>query len=220
VAAAPVRNRWRLGLVLGLLALAGATAFFAPAVSERWDASSLPALPRTLAGWTSVDGAPEWALPVDPNERSAVRRTYQRGPDTAWVSVVLFSGQHEPDRRSAINLIHPEKNTVRIDRMPFDLALNGSPDRAVSLPAVLIQRTHDERLLVVYWHQMGYRAYGNEYAYRLALMRDILIDRHADMVLVRIAAPLAVGENPEQGLAHFRQIAPAIYAAVTTALDR
>ena len=215
-----MRDRWRLGLVLGLVALAWAGVFFAPEVRERLDSSSLSALPRTLPGWTSVEGTPEWALPVDPHERASTRRTYQRERDTAWVSVALFTRQQEPEHLAAINLIYPEKNTVRIHRLPFSLSLNGSSDRLVGLPAMVVQRSQEQRLLVVYWYQMGHRTFGSEYAYRVALMRDILINRQADMVLVRIATPLAAEESPERALAPFRQIAPAIYAAVKAALDR
>lgn len=208
-----MRPAWRLGLVLGFLFLAGAAIVFAPAVREQ-RGHALLALAPSPAGWTSIDGAPEWALPVDPNERSAVRRTYQRGPETLWVSVALFTGQQEPERRAAINLIYPEKNTVRIDRLPFTLSLNGSTDRPLDLPAMVIQRHQEQRLLVVYWHQMGRQAYGSEYAYRLALTRDILFTRRADSALVRIAAPLPPGGSPEQGLVPLREVAPAIYAAV------
>ncbi|MBI2527060.1 MAG: exosortase-associated EpsI family protein [Candidatus Rokubacteria bacterium] len=211
-----MRPPWRLGLLLGLLLVAGATIVLIPGVREQRD-HALLALAPSPAGWTSLEGAPEWALPVDPNGRSALRRTYQRGPDTLWVSVAVFSRQQEPERRAAINLIYPERNTVRIDRLPFTLSLNGSPDPPLELPAMVIQRDQERRLLVVYWHQMGRRAYGSEYAHRLALTRDILFARRADSVLVRIATPLPPEGTLDQRLGPLREIAPALYAAVRLA---
>jgi EpsI family protein len=200
--------------VLGLLAAAGGVILLAPSVGERSGGAGLYGLPSALSGWTVAPGAPDTALPVDPNEKISVRRTYRRGDRVLWVSVALFGRQDLPDRRASLNLIYPEKNTTRIERLPFALALNGSVDSALSLPTVMVQREQQQRLLVVYWHQLGTHAYGNEYRYRLAMMRDILLDRRADMILVRIGAPLESEERPEQALALVKELAPALYAAV------
>ena len=213
-----MRAGWRLAVVLALLAAAGSVSFLAPRVGERSGGAGLYGLPATLGGWTAGEAVPDGALPEDPNEKIVVRRGYRRGERVAWVSVALFSRQDLPDRRASLNLIYPERNATRIDPMPLTLALNGSPDRTLTLPAVVVQR-EEQRLLVAYWHQIGPRAYGGEYAYRLALMRDILVDHAADMVLVRIAVPIAAGESPSQALGPVREIAPALYAAVKAALD-
>jgi EpsI family protein len=216
-----VSQAWRLWLLLGLIGLAAAAVALVPAVSEQRPQALLFLAP-TLPGWIPTEGAPEWALPPDPAERTAVRRTYERGADTVWVSVALFTGQQDPKRRVAINRIYPERNTVRIDRLPFALALNGSPSHPLGLPAVLVQRSEEQRLLVVYWHQMGGRAYGGEYAHRLALTRDIVFARRADSVLVRIAVPITAGTPPDRALRVAAEMAPALFDATrrVTAGDR
>jgi EpsI family protein len=208
-----MRAAWRLALVLALLGAAAAALYFAPPVREMTGAAVLYKLPAVLGAWTATDGAPEWVLPIDPNERGAVRRTYRDGPRVAWVSAALFTRQDDSRRKPSINLIYPQERVSLIERVPLRVALNGSPAQAQALPAVVV---HDrgQRLVVGYWHQIGSRAYGNEYSYRAALLRDILLSRRADAILVRIAVPA----RPEEGLAGalgaVAELAPPIYAAL------
>ena len=156
-------------------------------------------------------------LPSDPNEKAALRRSYRRGERAAWVSIALFTRQDDPNRRASINRIYPEERTSRIDRIALPITLDGRPDGSVSVPAMVGQK-EQHRLVVVYWYQLGHRAYGNVYAYRLALMREILFNRQADAALVRIAIPLQATEPVDGSLRLVSEIAPPLYAATTHAL--
>lgn len=205
--------RLRLTVVLGLLLLAGVTLRLAPDVRERAAGAAVYAIPGVIADWTSGEGAPEWALPSDPNERATSRRTYRRGPQTAWVAVSFFTRQDEPRRRAAVNFIHPLRHTVRIDGLTLAVALNGRAESRTHLQAALIQFGDRQRLVVIYWHQMGESAYGGEYAYRLALTRDILLARRADSALVRIGVPVPPGDSPAPALGLAAELAPSLYAA-------
>ena len=214
-----MRYAWRLGVVLLLLASAWGVLLLAPRADERASVARLYGLPSTMPGWTVVEGAPEGALPLDPNERITIRRTYRRGERSVWVSVALFSRQDLAERRASLNLLYPEKNVTRLDHFSFPVALNGLPDRFHTLPAVAVRR-EDLRLVVTYWHQLGQSAYGGEYQYRLALLRSALLERRTEMVLVRLAASLDATESPEPALGLFRELAPTIYSQVRGALAR
>jgi EpsI family protein len=149
---------------------------------------SVYAVPTTLGSWSGADGVPEEILPSDPNEKVSVRRTYRNGDHVAWVSVALFVGQDNEKRRSSINKIFPERSVSRIEPVTFTVPWNGSAASSIALPAVIIHQD-SRRLLVAYWHQIGAQVYGGEYGFRIALMRDIVLARRADSMLIRIATP-------------------------------
>jgi EpsI family protein len=173
-----VRAGRRLAVVLGLLAVTAGVMYVTPSVRECPRPPALDALPAVLAGWTGVEGVPDWVLPVDASETAAVRRTYRSGRRVAWVSVALFTRQDEPERRASVNRIYPEKDVSMVERVALP-----------SIAAVLVSAP-DRRFVVAYWHQIGDRMYASESGFRLALMRDVLFARRADSLLVRIAVPV------------------------------
>lgn len=214
-----MRGAWRLLVVLALLGAAALAMRLAPQIAEPGLGLALWALPPSLAGFTGSEGAPESALPVDPNETLGIRRAYRQGSQTAWVSVALFSRQHEPGRRPSISLVYPERSTSFIERTALPISLNGRPGTAMSLPTVVVHRGK-ERLVVAYWYQIGREPFASPYLYRAALLRSILFARRADAALVRIAVAAAEGEALESSLGVVTRLAPSLYSAVNHALDR
>ncbi|HET8578977.1 MAG TPA: exosortase-associated EpsI family protein, partial [Methylomirabilota bacterium] len=105
------RSAWRLALALGLLAAAAGVVYLVPLVRDGINTAALYGFPVTLGGWTGAEGVPEWALPDDPRERAAIRRTYRHGQEQAWVSVAIFTRQDDVSRRASINFIYPERNS-------------------------------------------------------------------------------------------------------------
>jgi EpsI family protein len=168
------------------------------------------AVPAMLGPWSSVEGVPEEILPLDPNERASVRRTYRNGDRIAWVSVALFAGQDNAARQSSINKIFPERSASRIEPVSFASKLNGA-ENPIALPAVIIHQD-SRNLLVAYWHQIGARVYGSEYEFRLALMRDMVLARRADSMLVRIAIPLGPKPHLAMDLTMVERLATELYA--------
>jgi len=206
-----VSLRGRLAILLGLIGATAVAIGVAPGVREGQWGAGLDALPTAVAGWTSTAGAPEWALPVDPNEKAAVRRTYRRAGQVLWVSVALFAREDDPKRRGSIDRIFPEANTSRIDRVAIPVILNGAAP--VQLPAVVGYR-QGGALAVVYWRQLGRRVYGDDYRYRLALMRKVLFRRQADAILVRLGIQAESGGALEDALSVVSEIAPPLAAAL------
>jgi EpsI family protein len=174
--------RARLLAVLALLVLAAGAIVLSPRVRECPRAAPLDGLSTILAGWTDADGIPDEALPVDPSEVAAVRRTYRSGPRVAWISVALFTRQDDPQRRASINRIYAEQDVSRVERATLPAA-GARPN------AVVVSR-RDRRVVVAYWYQIGSRTYASETRFRLALMREILLARRGDSLLVRVAVPV------------------------------
>ncbi len=208
---------WRLGIVLGLLAATAGVVYVAPPVLDRGNPIVLYGLPTTLAGWTATDGVPEPLLPPDPHEMATVRRAYRNGQRIAWISVAMFTRQDDPVRRASIDRIYPQQHVALVERARLTVVLDGSVPTA--LPAVVIHRA-GQQLMVVYWHEIGRRAYGSEYWFRWALMRNILFARRGDSVLVRIAVPVSQTEGVSRSLAAVTELVPSLYAALADALSQ
>lgn len=207
-----MRAGWPLGLVLALVAVTSAIVHLAPPLGEATGRARLDGVPWEVAGWTRAEDVSEAVLPVDPNEKASARLGYRRGGQVAWVSVALFTRQDLPEQRASLNTIYPEKSASRIDRLSLTAPLTGPGGEPLAVEAVVLERQErSSRLLVVYWHQLGPRVYASEYAYRFALMRDILFHRRAEMVLVRIALPIPAGERPEGVAASATDLAQALY---------
>jgi EpsI family protein len=209
----------RLALTLVLLAMAAATVYAVPPVRETFGPGALYALPMELGDWTASEGAPEWALPLEPRERGGVRRTYHSGRRVAWVAVGLFTRQDDPARRASINHIYPRQNTSLIEGVPFSVPLNATSTGHLPLTALDIHQDR-QRLVIVYWNQLGRRAYGSEYAFRLALLGEILFSRRADTLLVRISVPVDQAAGRSAALAIAADLAPRLHAAVSEAFPR
>jgi EpsI family protein len=208
-----MRTGWRLAVILMLFAATGALLYLAPPVTSATNPVSVYAVPATLGSWSGVDGVPEEILPPDPNERVSVRRTYRSGDHVAWISVALFVGQDNEARRGSINRIFPERSVSRIEPVSFTAPLHGPAASPIALPAVIIHQD-SRQLLVAYWHQIGARVYVGEYGFRLALMRDMVLARRADSMLIRIATP--VGPKPQlaMDLAMVERLASELYAGL------
>ena len=214
-----MRAGWRLGVTLSLFASVAGVLHFAPPVRGAVQPVSLYGLPTTLGAWTGADGAPEEALPSDPNEKVSVRRTYHSGNHLAWVSVALFVAQDDETRRASVNKIYPQRGVSLIQPLPLTVVLNGPSASPIALPAVVVHQG-PQRLIVVYWHQIGNQVYGNEYRFRLALMRDIIFARRADALLVRIATSAYSQSEVADSLAALARLAPPLYAELARGVGR
>lgn len=208
-------HRWRLGIVLGLLAGAAGAAYGTPPVPERETSGVLDRLPTTLAGWAARDGIPESLLPPDPHEIAAVRRTYRSGQRIAWISVALFTRQDDPLRRVSVNHVYPDQQVALVEPVDITVALDGSSP--TTLRARVIHRGGEQHA-IVYWHQIQRRTYGSEYSFRWALMRRILVARRGDSVLVRIAVPVDQ-TDPARSLAGVAELGPSLHAALAGMLS-
>ena len=201
----------RLGVVLGLLASVGGVVHWLPPVRDREAPALEEVLPKMLGAWAATDGIPEDVLPFDDHEAGAVRRTYRDGGRVTWISVARFTHQDEPLRRVSVQHIYPETHVARIEPAGLTMALDGV--RPTTVPARLIHRG-GRRQFVAYWYQIGGHVYGNDYWYRWALVRRILLARRGDSLLIRIAVPVDRDQGPSRALSDAAEFGPPLYAAL------
>ncbi len=204
---------WRLGVILVVFAAVAAVLRVAPPAKGAVNPSSLLVVPMALGEWSATVGIPEEILPLDPNEKLSLRRTYRNGPQLAWVSVGLFVGQDDEARRASVNKLYPQQRVSRIEPVSFAVSLTGAGAKPVTLPTVIIHQG-SQHLLVTYWHQMESRVYGSEYHFRLALMRDLIFARRADSLLVRIAVPVGADGHVRERLDTVGHLAVPLYLAL------
>lgn len=214
-----MRIGWRLSTTLSLFAVTAAILHVAPPVKGAMSPVSLYALPTTPGMWSGVEGAPEDALPIDPNEKFSVRRTYRNGDRVAWVSVALFGDQDGEARRASINKIYPLRNVSIIEPVSLIVSLNGPVTSPVALRAVVIHQG-SQQLLVAYWHQIGNQVYGNDYRFRFALMREVIFARRGDSLLVRIATPASPEFRRADDLTAMAELASSIHGALTQEIGK
>jgi len=197
-----VKMGLRLATVLILFGMAAFLLHSAAPVTSAVNPASVYAVPNSLGTWTGSDGVPEEVLPVDASEKISVRRTYRHGV-----------GQDNEIRRASVNRIYPGRAVNRIEPVSLTAPLYEAGTSPVPLAAVIVQQ-EGRRLLVAYWHQIGRRVFGNEYSFRVALMRDIVVDRHADSMLVRIAMPAGPESQLSADLAVVERLAVDLYASL------
>jgi EpsI family protein len=199
-------------VLLALLAAAAAAAHLTPDIRE----GALPVVtdvpPPYLPGWVSAAGAPEEVLPQDPNEKAAVRLAYRRGDQVAWVSVALFTQQDRPDQRASFNLIYPEQNVSRIERVSLPLTRSGR-GTPISIP-VVVGHAGGGSVVVAYWYHLGGEIYGSEYRYRLALMRAALWTGRVETLLVRVGTRVPGREDLARALAVISEVAHGVHESV------
>jgi EpsI family protein len=145
----------------------------------------------------------------------AVRRTYRSGQRIAWVSVALFTRQDDPLRRVSVNRIYPEQQVALVEPVDITVALDGSSPTTLRARVIHWGR---ERQAIVYWHQIQRRTYGSEYAFRLALMRRVLVARRGDSALVRIAVPVDQMDLA-RSLGSIVELGPPLHAALAGMLS-
>jgi EpsI family protein len=200
-----------LGLILLLFGAAAAVLHTAPPVTSAMSPVTVYGVPMMLGAWSGSEGAPEEILPSDPNERVSVRRTYRQGDRVAWISVALFVGQDNEARRGSINRIYPQRSVSQIIPVPFALPVTGSSP--IALPAVIVHQDSRD-ILVAYWYQIGPRVYGSEYEFRVALLRDMILARRADSMLLRIATLAGSPTTAATAVAAVERLASELYAGL------
>ena len=122
-------------MILLLFAASAVVLHRPPTVKGATNPVSLFGLPMTLGAWSGAEGAPVEILPVDPNEKLSVRRTYRKGGQLAWVSVALFVGQDVEftclDARLIVEKAWVEVDGHNLSRRP-DAVAQPTRDRATT----------------------------------------------------------------------------------------
>ncbi len=185
-------NRWRLFLVLGLLA---GSAFLLHTVSHGEPVPArrpLELFPNTIGPWVSAD------LGIDPRAEEALKadawilRAY-RAPQQ--LPLFLFISYYESQRLG--ETVHSPRSClpgagwepVASARQAVEVA----PGRTAVLNRYVVQKGVD-RQLVYYWYQSHGRTVASEYRAKAYLVSDAIRLNRTDGALVRVSIPLVDDE--------------------------
>ena len=188
-----MRRGMRFALIaLGLLVATG----IAVAMPVRVEETPLRASFETIAappGWRATDEAPETIL--RPDERAPLRlaRGYATGSETQWVLVEYFPIQDEARRATAREFVFPAQGWSRLTEQGVSLPI-GPGGAAVPATLVLIE-VNNQRYAVLYWYEIAGIPTPSDHRYRAHLLYNQLVRGRSDGALIRIASPLATGED-------------------------
>jgi EpsI family protein len=148
----------------------------------------LAALPAYLAGWVPAGEAGAALLPRDPRADESLVRTYERGGTTVHVAVTYYGRQWDTRRLLAASVIEPPGGWIESQTSTIDLPVSQAPRASSPRAATLLMRRAEQRYALVYWYQLGDRAFASDVRYRASLLASTLFRRRSEGMLVRIAA--------------------------------
>jgi EpsI family protein len=185
-------------VAVALLAAAGALAFAPTAATEAPLAEPLWSLPAALGAWRDAGDVPADMLPSDPHVQDTLRAGYRRDGDTVWVAVGHYADTAEGSRPLAEELLFPGRGWTELTTREVTIPLEG----ARSLPAnLLVTRTADRRVALLYWWQIGAGSVASDHWYRTILLYRRLLRRPAGAALVRVAAAVPDAGDPAAAVA-------------------
>ena len=202
------RRAFFFAAALALLSLAGGSLLFPHGEAEIALVAPFESFPATLKGWTGSNHAPQDVLPMDPRVPEHLFRSYHNGPQTVWVSVGYYPSQEEGRRPPAQDLLFPSHGWSALTARPVRIPL----DEPRSIPAnLLVMRTADRRVVILYWYQIQRRSIASDHWYRAILLFNRLVRRRSDGALVRIAAPVPDRADPGAVVGGLNEFIQAFY---------
>jgi EpsI family protein len=212
------RRRLISGLVIGLLGLATVLAWLPGGTSAKTADASLGPMPDGLPGWHTSDHVPSDVLPADFGAPVHVVRTYERGGERLWVSVAYYPVQTEGERPPALDLLYPSHGWSELVARPLLIPLDG---RRRSIPAnLLLMRSGERRVAVLYWYQLQGTTVASDHWYRALLLYSRLVRGRSDGALVRIASPLSAPPDVATTLEQLTRFVDAFYPELIHWLPR
>jgi EpsI family protein len=186
-------------VALALLATAAAVIAAPRAVPDVPPAMPLELVPLRLDGWLAVEPGEASVLPADSDVPEHLARAYDKDGQRVWVSVGYYPNQAEGRRPPTRSLMFPGQGWSDLSEQTVRVPLPGVGGR---LPATLVvMRSRDRRLAILYWYQLQGRAIASDHWYRAALLYNRLARGRADGALIRIATAMPETTGAAEALA-------------------
>ena len=182
-------------LVVAVLVSAGAVVML-PARGSSTTAASIAGDLRApeVSGWTVDGGVPAEVLPRDAAARAHWLGTYRRDGSTLWLAVGYYPDERDGQRPAAHDLLFPAHGWSDLSERRESIPLG---DGGQSLAAnVLVMRTQERRLVIMYWYQIGDLNIASDHWYRARLLGKRLAGARADSALVRLVSEVPAGADP------------------------
>jgi len=190
----PLRFWLRFSLAAALLVACGVFLHVRSAGEDPRARMPLVNFPSRIQGWESrtIPIAADIRAVLGPGE--FVERLYSRKDTIAPVDLFLA---YFPSQRSG-DTMHSPKNCLPgggwVPISASHLLLTGPGEKSFVVNRYLIGKGLD-RMLVLYWFEEQGRAVASEYWAKAYLVTDAIRENRTDGALIRVATPLAPGEN-------------------------
>lgn len=187
-------------------------------------AEPLSAIPQTLGKgarlWNAIregELTPQEAQTLQAD--SVLIRTYQGPtPEAHPVTLLVAYFEAQVEGRSP----HSPKNCLPgsgwepVESSRIEVAVGDATER---IPVNRYLLAKDEgRVLMLYWYQSGRRAVASEYAAKIFLVRDALLERKTENAIVRLSVPLRHAAD-QQSETDALELIGSLYPAVRTKLS-
>ncbi len=173
-------------------------------------------VPEMLDGWRSAGSLPADVLPGDTKVTDRLARTFRKDDLTVWLSADYYALQTEGTRLPVQELLMPRSGWSSLATHAIEVDLG--PRR---MPAnLVVMKTTARRLAIVYWYQLGDTSVASDHVYRAVAMYRRLVERRADMALVRVAMPIGEQADPEAAVARLSGFIRALQPELVRSLPR
>lgn len=194
----PPRFWLRFALAAAILATCGIFLQIRSATENPLARLPLNDFPRRIQGWqgSTIPIAPDVRAVLGPGE--FLERLYHTAGADAPVDLFLA---YFPSQRSG-DTVHSPKNCLPAGGwVPISasrISLVDPLGKPFTANRYLIAKGLD-RMLVLYWFEEQGRPVASEYWAKAFLVTDAIRENRTDGALIRVATPLAPGENPATG---------------------
>ena len=204
-------------LVVAVLASAGAVVMMPARGSSTTAALAGDLHAPDVVGWTGDAGVPAEVLPLDAAARAHRLGTYRRAGSTLWLAVGHYPDERDGQRPAAHDLLFPAHGWSDLTERREHIALGDGRSLAAN---VLVMRTPERRLVIMYWYQIGELGIASDHWYRTRLLGKRLVGARADSALVRLASEVPGGSDPAAVIEMEKQFVASLYPTLLHQLSR
>ena len=176
----------------------------------------LTELPMQIGDYQSVKGG--WSQPYqDSNAEQELSRYYVNGTREAFEVYVGYRSHQRGEKRLRSPKLTMVRhwNFVSLDPAQIPIA------HAAAIDGVWMAVQKDNaKQLVLYWYQDGGETFAGEVAYRFHQAKRMMLDKRTDGAVVRIATPIADGEDIERVQERLARFSSQLYPELTRVLPR
>jgi EpsI family protein len=206
-------------IALALLAAAGVAVALPVGLAEVPLRASLETVPDILPGWAAGSDAPAGVLPPDTRAPNRLVRGYASPAGPVWVMVEYFPSQDETRRAAAREFVFPGAGWSQIAEREVTVSVPAADGRGLEANLVVVE-AGGRRYAIAYWYQIGPSAVASDHWYRARLLYNRLVRGRSDGALVRMASPLASGEDSGAALDRQAEFLRVFYPALLRSLPR
>jgi len=197
-------------LALVLLIAAGILVAAPSGVADVPLRTSLETIPGTFPGWSATNNGPERILPLAAGAADRLGRGFADNTGSIWVLVEYFPTQNENRRAAAGDLVYPAVGWSQLEERGVSLQVPAASGGRLNANLIVIEEG-GRRYAIAYWYQIGQAAVASDHWYRVRLLYNRIVHGRTDGALIRMASPVASGEDPAVVVARYARFLGVFY---------